>query len=76
MKLPGSGIAAGASVLLLAAFARGDGAFPPWSESGDLPVAVWAKSVAPAKDEVSVFSMPNRTDPRRGTLRASARPPL
>jgi len=63
-------------MLSLATTAHGDPSVPPWSEPADLPIAGWARSVAPGKDEVPVFTMPNRTDPKRGALRAAAHPPL
>ena len=59
-----------------AAAAWGGVAFPPWSETSDLPVPRWAKSVAPHNDDVPVFRGPSRIDPRRGTLHLDGRPPL
>ena len=64
------------TVATAASAASADSGSLPWSDPGDLPLALWAKSVAPAKDEVPIFTMPNRTDPRRGTLGVGARPPL
>lgn len=56
--------------------AYADVGVPPWSDPADLPIPRWAKSVAPHKDDVAIFSMPSRAEPRRGSLAGSARPPL
>jgi lipoprotein-anchoring transpeptidase ErfK/SrfK len=59
-----------------AAAHAGSVAFPPWSDASDIPIPRWAKSVAPHADDLPVFRMPTRAEPRRGTLFPSARAPL
>ncbi len=49
---------------------------PPWSETTDVPVPRWARSVAPRQDDTPVFRGPARDAARRGSLSLGARPPL
>jgi lipoprotein-anchoring transpeptidase ErfK/SrfK len=65
-----------ALLALASTVARADLGLPPWSDPGDLPIPRWAKSVAPHKDDVAIFAMPNRAEPRRGSLSDTARPTL
>ena len=62
--------------ILCATSAVADVGAPPWSDPGDLPIPAWAKSVAAHKDDVAVFALPSRGNPRRGSLSVSSRPPL
>lgn len=64
------------AALSVGAVARAGGVFPPWTGANDIPVPRWAKSVAPHGDETPVFRLPDRSQPRRGSLGRSARPPL
>lgn len=52
--------------------ASADEAVPPWTDPGDVPIPSWVKSVAPKKDDVTVYAAPGRLDQKRGTLHAGA----
>jgi len=69
-------VVTGGFLFALVSVARADVATPPWSDPNDLPLPRWAKTIAPHKDDLAVFSMPSRDAPRRGSLFGSARPPL
>jgi lipoprotein-anchoring transpeptidase ErfK/SrfK len=53
-----------------------DEALPPWVDSGDLPLPVWARSVTPNRSESAIYSEPGRTAARRGSAQPGARLPL
>lgn len=57
-------------VLLLPVTALAD--IPPWTEPGDVPVPSWVKSIAPKKDDTTIYMEPGKLDRTRGTLHADA----
>jgi lipoprotein-anchoring transpeptidase ErfK/SrfK len=70
------------AVLLASAGVRADAPFPPWSEAGEVPLASWARSVAPKpgehgqRGEMVLFAGPNRASDRRGVSAPGATLPL
>ncbi len=64
------------AVLLVPAAAWAGGEMPPWSDTDDLPLPTWAKSVAPKKTDEPLFATPNRDGPHRGSALRGARLPL
>ncbi len=49
---------------------------PPWTAPDDLPLPAWARSLAPRKDEISVFQGPNGAATRRGSVPSTTLLPL
>ncbi len=62
--------------LLWAGVARGDEAAPPWSDPGDVPIPVWARSVAATKNDAAIYAEPGKVDARRGSVAMGARLPF
>ncbi len=63
-------------VMLAPFLVRADAVLPLWNEPGDLPVPTSAKSVAPKRAEVPIFTTPGERDDKRGTTAAAVRLPL
>lgn len=66
------------SLSLLAAVARANdlAAIPPWVDAGEVPVPVWARSVAPNRLDAALYREPGDLDSRRGSAQRGARLPL
>ena len=62
--------------LVSATLARADSVLPPWSDTDDLPIPAWAKSVAPRTADTAIFASPGNTNVRRGSVMPGARLPL
>ncbi len=65
-----------ALLFLLAPLARADTLVPPWSDPDDIPLPLWAKTVAPRKADAAIYSAPGKLDSRRGSVMPGARLPL
>jgi lipoprotein-anchoring transpeptidase ErfK/SrfK len=68
--------AAFAALWLVAAAAHADVLLPPWTAANDVPLPLWAHSVAPEKAETVVVAAPGRLDLPRATTLDGARLPL
>lgn len=53
-----------------------DAALPPWTDLGDVPLPVWARSVTPNKPESAIYAEPGKVDQRRGSAQPGSRLPL
>ena len=53
-----------------------DEALPPWTDRGDVPLPVWARSITPNKPESAIYAEPGKLDQRRGSAQPGARLPL
>lgn len=49
---------------------------PPWSDTSDVPMPSWARSVVPNKAESAIYAEPGKLDMRRGSAQPGSRLPL
>ena len=84
MKWPGaaSGSLAAAALLVVAATVHADTPLPPWVGEGDIPLAGWARSVAPRPGQgnrpgdMVLFAGPNGGSGPRGVTAPGATLPI
>jgi lipoprotein-anchoring transpeptidase ErfK/SrfK len=64
------------SLVALARVAWADTGLPPWTDPDDVPLPDGARTVAPRRAEVPIFTQPGKVDARRGSAVGGARLPL